>query len=421
MELLKGTNLTEIPNPLWDRKNEEYYIQVTPDIQKMDFLEWIEEVVSTTTFDADFQRGLEALEPIRTQPATEPEIPINVATVNDRNSMDDDEDIIPLSLPTIIFGEGARMEETFEPDAEVDENEEEGEPTGETEPCTSDPWHLALSTFWIVYNLPVEVYRAFYEIIPLARPSAPAIPKALQTLHKWVDKFLPPTIMREVKIKVCTRGLPAGGPKATDPTDSLVYCDPVEMAKAILQNPNRTKQMYFGPQRLVSKTMELWESMAWGSSILTCSGSFAYFPPIDGREPDPIFPGDVVEYIRPSGEIGRGRVRQVCKDFKYRHNGEFCSFIDPILDTDELEIFFNSSFNQTITRKLLAAIRTLSEKHQDTIFGNVVSNFLVEETPDFIYTTDIVRRLSNQYLDPRSEVVEDVSIPLSIVCPFLVI
>lgn len=173
------------------------------------------------------------------------------------------------------------MTETFVPDEEDPESDlssDEEDFTPDERDCEKHPFHIAASTFWIVFNLSVDAYKAFVQFIPLAGVSIPRLPKSLVTLHKWVDDFLPPTVMRETSITVATRGLPAGGPKALNPTEKLVYCEPIEFAKAILQNPKRREMMYFGAQLLVERVTELYESFAWGSSILAVSGDFAYYP-----------------------------------------------------------------------------------------------------------------------------------------------
>lgn len=133
----------------------------------------------------------------------------------------------------------------------------------------------------------------------LATPDMPPIPKSLYKLHRWADVYLPPTVIREGRIQVDSRGVPTGLPRALDRKDCLIYCDPIETTKTIIRNRRIQDTQYFGMQILVEQRIETWHSTAWGSSNRCSSGVYAYYPaPVNTppTERDPIFVGDFVAY-----------------------------------------------------------------------------------------------------------------------------
>lgn len=436
------SNLTEIPNPLWNRRDEDYYIHVDDEVRTMDFLDYINDVIADKTFDADYQRSFELLKEAHLENT------LTICAPPDQRNQDES-DIIPLDLPTIVFGDEARMEETFyeenDNESETSEDEEDQELPPEAK-CRDHLFHIAMSTFWIVFNIPIAAYTGFNQAFSLLQSNAPSFPKALVTLHRWVDKFLPPTVMRETTIKVATRGLPAGGPKALNPDEKLVYCDPLEMTKALIQNPRRRANMYFGAQILVEDTMELWESTAWGSSIRTVSGEFTTYPPLPTAEDtpsihaqfpkedeishntdessekqqphqnrpsvtdglDPMFPGDVVEYILPIEQDPfqqprLGQIRNLCKDQKFKKNNKFCAFINPILDLVGIERHLTEKFGvaSRIIDDVRKASAAINNKYKTSPFYSIENLFMLEDAPDFVHTINIRRRLSHNFLDPR--------------------
>ncbi|KAF1809087.1 hypothetical protein P152DRAFT_175792 [Eremomyces bilateralis CBS 781.70] len=50
--------------------------------------------------------------------------------------------------------------------------------------------------------------------------------------------------------------------------------------------------MFFGMARFVDSPKELWESIAWASSIRCSSGQYAYYP----NTTEPVFPSDLVRF-----------------------------------------------------------------------------------------------------------------------------
>lgn len=438
----------DIPNPFWPRTNEDHTIQVTPAQRKAAIVDYVNTVVETTSFDADFQKSVNLIaaalqdETLTVKPTTSEQV--------------DEDEIIPLNIPMKVFGSQSRMPETFVPEdsssSSSDENDEEAarnlfregldqssddDADDEKSECSDHPFHISLSIFWMAFNLSVQSYRAFWEIMQLLGPidGFPPLPKSLVKLHKWADQHLPPSVMREGRIQLDTRGLPGGHPRALDPKDKLVYCDPIEMTKALFQNDRCRGKLYMGMQRLVERPIELWQSRAWGSSNRVSSGKYAYYPPShptpapaqttpglptsavstssssvpttsEGAGPsttqdpkrDPIFAGDIVEYTDKSGTISIGRVRQTCLDYKFENKGETCAFIDPICTTEQLATRIPPPAMQAVHKHIIAI-----NKRSPEWFANASDVILLEESADFVYTRSIHRRLSFEYLDPRQQ------------------
>lgn len=414
----------DIPNPFWNRQNEDHTIQVTPQQRKMNVVDYVNSVLTTSSFDTDFKKSVELLTTA---------LQDKTATVEPATDEINENEIIPLDIPIRVFGDESRMDETFVPDDdEVDDDaaaeelgREDNESTSdeddpdEEDLCTDHPFHIALSIFWMAFNLSVQSYRAFWEVMKLLGPipGCPPLPKTLTKLHKWADAHLPPTVMREGSIQVDTKGLPGGHPKALNPKDKLVYCDPIEMTKALFQNHRVRSKLYTGMQALVPKPIELWQSRAWGSSNRCTSGKFAYYPepttvdvetegPHSSKsnpevvKPDPILVGDIVRYRNGSGVVCIGRVRQTCLDYKFEMNGETCSFIDPIMEVPGFEQRMSGT---PITLKQIRSHIDTINKRSPPWFRNLPDTILLEEDPDFVYTRNIIRRLTSQYLDPRTE------------------
>ncbi|RPA83910.1 hypothetical protein BJ508DRAFT_304432 [Ascobolus immersus RN42] len=434
----------DIPNPTWSGQDENQIIQVTQEQSLMDITDYFNTVMLTEPFNANHGKVLEHVQKARSDlDITQLRIEKGSFDFNGNgaDATEDDDDIVPLDIPVHVFGEEARMEETFIPDNLVDDLFDDAEQVAEKDKDWEDlvaetedaddvtpdhKFHIALSTFWMAFNLSVQAYGAFIEVMNLLPeiPGVPRLPKSLQRLHKWADKHLPPTISREGTVQLVTRGLPAGLPKALNPKDKLMYCDPVEMTRVIVQNNRIRKRLYSGMQILVEQPYELWHSRAWGSSNRVSSGMYAFYGNTETTPyiRNPILVGDIVAYkVNPSNRststsmqdsgalshpfsepiVRYGRIRQTCLDMKFRKTGECCAFIDPIIHLDDIQNWFPSA----MVTLILNIIKNANDRHQDSCpaFAGAADVILLEEMADLVYTTNITEFIEQStFLDSRN-------------------
>lgn len=89
------------------------------------------------------------------------------------------------------------------------------------------------------------------------------------------------------------------------------WYDPVDLIRTILSATKLRQRMYFGMAQYVSKSTELWHSLAWGSFIRSTSGDVAYS--LNG---DLLIPGDFVRFTSRHKSCSRGRIIFIGRDHR---------------------------------------------------------------------------------------------------------
>lgn len=129
-----------------------------------------------------------------------------------------------------------------------------------------------------------------------ARVPVNALPRALSTLKRAVDKLMPRIDSRVIDIPLAPEKLPTlpgtlQGQQATaTPTAKLYYFDLVDLFKTFFESNIETHQ---GMAHFVDRPTELYHSRAWSASVRTTSGHYAHIL-VNNMPTEAIFPSDFV-------------------------------------------------------------------------------------------------------------------------------
>lgn len=122
------------------------------------------------------------------------------------------------------------------------------------------------------------------------------LPKSISTFRKNTKAHLPLLKLRRKELALVSDKLPTLAPLIrgikTPRTEYMYWFDVQHLFKTMLSSSTFVSKLHQGMADFVNSPQELWHSPAWGASIRTCSGDFAYN--ING---EPIFPSDITVYM----------------------------------------------------------------------------------------------------------------------------
>lgn len=197
-----------------------------------------------------------------------------------------------------------------------------------------DPFTFAFGMWCEVSKITRHQYQSLLEVLSLAESveSLRTLPGTITTLKKYVKEQLPLLPLRRKMLDLHSDKLPTMTPDEKAQEDDIAkgkglkgfmyFFDAVELFRTVVASAQIRGKMHIGPANFVQKPSELYHSMAWATSILSCSGQYATYP-----NGNPIFPSDVisyccgVEYCDCATLPHLGRVFAVGKDFTGDESG----------------------------------------------------------------------------------------------------
>lgn len=167
-------------------------------------------------------------------------------------------------------------------------------------PHRRSTWEM--NTFQLAFGLWCETsgltrqsYQGLLEVFNLLDDlkTLKDLPRSITTLKKQVNAQLPLMKLRRQGIDVVQEQLPTQSTNTQKEVrvvkSTLYFFDAIDLFKTVLSSLQFRAKLHTGMAVFVDEPSELYHSLAWASSIRSCSGEYTYYP--DGT---PIFPSDVV-------------------------------------------------------------------------------------------------------------------------------
>ena len=166
-----------------------------------------------------------------------------------------------------------------------------------------------MSQFGLAFGLWCETtgisrndYAGLLEVLGLLQDlnEIKTLPKTITTIKKHVSAQLPLIKLRHQDVAVASSRIPTGKQKSLrkimaamkkQSTESMHFFDPTSLFSTIIASDRFREKIHIGMAHFVDRPSELFESMAWATSIRAASGQYARTP--NGR---PVFPSDSVYY-----------------------------------------------------------------------------------------------------------------------------
>ena len=209
------------------------------------------------------------------------------------------------------------------------------------------PFILAFGLWCQVAGVSRHDYQSLLEVFELLDDLQllKELPRKISTLKKHVQQQLPIMKLRKQEVAIAAQQQPTQGPKDCDKpaTETMYFFDPIHLFKTVLSSSTYRAKIHTGLAHFVDRPSELYHSMAWASSIKSCSGEYAKNK--DGTEV--VLPSDCVYYrcLQPncwcrSSKYHFGRVCAVGKDYTSSATvlGAISILVNPLLPLSQFQV-----------------------------------------------------------------------------------